>query len=93
MTQGIKRQEFITPVNWSTFDVARIKLHATKYKLYDFCTIMFLDNNLTVWKEESQDFETVDGKIVAYCRVFERVDLFEWFNAEGESEDIPTNAL
>jgi hypothetical protein len=29
---------------------------------------MFLDENLTVWKEESQSFETVNGKTLADCR-------------------------
>jgi len=93
MNKCIERQEFTTPANWSTFDVARIKLSATKYKFYNFCTIMFLDKNLTVWKEESQDFETVGGKVVAYSRVFERVDISEWLDAEGEAEDVPTRNL
>ncbi len=90
MLKCTEQREFTTSVNWSTFDVARIKLRAAKFKFYDFCTLMFLDENLTVWKEESQSFETVDGKIVAYCRVFERVPLSEWFSAEGEADDIPT---
>lgn len=90
MLECRERQEFTTPTDWSTFDVARIKLRATKFKFYDFCTLMFLDKNLTVWKEESQSFETVDGKIVAYCRVFEQVSLSEWFNTEEEANNIPT---
>ena len=36
-----------------------------------------MSENLTIWQEESLDFETVDGKVVANCRVFERVDLFD----------------
>ncbi len=93
MGKCIESREFTTPVNWSTFDVARIKLHAIKYKFYDFCTIMFLDENLIVWREESQNFESVTGEIVAYSRVFERVDITEWLDAEGEAEDIPTRKL
>ncbi len=85
-----EQQEFTTPINWSTFDVARIKLHALKYKFYDFCTLMFLDENLAVWKEESQEFENVDGKAVACHRVFERVDLSEWLSVEEEAEELPT---
>ena len=93
MSKSIERQEFTTPATWSTFDVARIKLGAIKYKFANFCTLVFLSENLTIWQESSQYFETVDGKVVANCRVFERVDLFEWFNAEGEAEDIPIKKL
>jgi len=93
MNKWIEKQEFTTPASWSTFDVARIKLGAVKYNFYDFCTIMFLDENLIVWREESQNFETVAGEIVAYCRVFERADISEWLDAEGEAEDIPIRKL
>ena len=93
MTNWIEQQEFPTPINWSTFDVARIKLQAIKYKFYNFCTLIFLDENLTVWREESQYFENVDGRAVACCRVFERVSSSEWLSAEGEAENIPTGKL
>ena len=92
MNKCMEKQEFTTPANWSTFDVARLKLHATKFKFYDFCTIMFLDKNLRVWKED-QSCDTVGAEVVAYCRVFERVDISEWLDAEGEAEDMPTGKL